>query len=108
MPGKDGTGPMGSGPNGWGRGPCGSGQGRGQGRGRGMGRGMGGGNRFGQGGSYDPRLRGNWFDRIWGQQSPGPEPVADRMALEQQIRMLEDDLQAARQQLEAMGPVEKE
>jgi hypothetical protein len=69
---------------------------------------MGGGNRFGQGGSYDPRLRGNWFDRIWGQQSPGPEPVADRMALEQQIRMLEDDLQAARQQLEAMGPVEKE
>jgi hypothetical protein len=69
---------------------------------------MGAGNRFGWGGSFDPRLRGNWFGRIWGQQYPGSEPAVDRAALEQQVRMLESDLQAARQQLEAMGPAEKE
>ncbi len=69
---------------------------------------MGAGNRFGQGSAVDPRPRGNWFGRIWGQQYPGSEPLADRAALEEQVRMLESDLQAARQQLEAMGPAAKE
>ncbi len=100
MPGMDGTGPMGNGPRGWGRGPCGGGQGRG--------RGMGAGNRFGQGGSYDPRLRGNWFGRIWGRQSADANPTADRSALEEQIRLMEIDLQAARQQLKALEPSVKE
>jgi len=100
MPGMDGTGPMGTGPIGGGRGPCG----RGMGRGRGMGMG----NRFGQGGSYDPRLRGNWFGRIWGRQSADANPTADRTELEEKIRVMEIDLQAARQQLEALEPPVKE
>ena len=92
MPGMDGTGPMGTGPNGWGRGPCGRGLARG--RGAGYGRGMGFGNRFGAGGQVG---------RVWGQQYPGADPAADRAAMEDQIRMLESDLAAARQQLNAMG-----
>lgn len=104
MPGMDGTGPQGRGPTGWGRGPCGRGMGYGRGagygrgmgygRGAGYGRGMGFGNRFGWGG---------WAGRIWGQQYPGADPAADRAALEDQIRMLESDLAAARQQLNAMA-----
>ena len=95
MPGMDGTGPMGSGPRGWGRGPCGRGLGRGSGRGQGQGAG----NRFGWGG---------WFGRIWGQQYPGPAQVADKAALEEQIRMLEGELRAAKQQLETLGSTAKE
>jgi len=91
MPGMDGTGPMGNGPRGWGRGPCGRGQGRGPGQGAG--------NRFGQGG---------WFSRIWGRQYPGPAPTADKAALEEQVRMLESELQTVRQQLAAVGPTAKE
>jgi hypothetical protein len=74
----------------------------------GRGRGLGAGNRFGWGGSYDPRLRGNWFGRVWGQQYPGTASAADRAALEDQIRLLEDDLAAARRQLAALEPTEKE
>lgn len=102
MPGMDGTGPMGTGPIGGGRGPCG----RGMGRGRGMGQGAG--NRFGRGGGFDPRMRGNLDGRVWGQQYPGSEPTADRAALEEHVRMLENDLQAVRQRLDALGPATKE
>jgi len=100
MPGMDGTGPMGNGPWGGGRGPCGRGQGRG--------RGQGAGNRFGGRGWDDSRQRGGWFGRIWGQQYPGPAPMADQAVMEEQVRMLESELQAAKQQLEAMGSTPKE
>ncbi len=93
MPAKDGTGPMGNGPRGGGRGPCG----QGMGRGRGMGQAAG--NRFG---------RGGWIDRIRGRRNDGPQPLADQTALEEQIRMLESELQATRRQLEALKPAAKE
>ncbi len=70
--------------------------------------GQGAGNRFGRGTGFDPRMRGNWFGRVWGQQYPGSEPMADREALQEQVRMLENDLQAVRQQLDALGPATKE
>ena len=82
---------MGRGPTGWGRGPCGRGQGRGAGNGRGRGRG----NRGGQ---------GDRAGRIWGRLYEGTDPAADRAALEDQVRMLEGDLAAARQQLKALEP----
>jgi hypothetical protein len=97
MPGMDGTGPRGTGPIGGGRGPCGRGMGRG--RAMGLGMGMGAGNRAG---------RGGWFGRIWGRQNPGSDPATDRAALEDQVRMLENDLQAVRRQLDARGSTTRE
>lgn len=70
--------------------------------------GQGAGNRFGRGGGFDPRMRGNLDGRVWGQQIPGSEPMADQAALQEQIRMLENDLQAVRQQLDALGSATKE
>ena len=72
MPGRDGTGPRGMGPNGWGRGPCGSGRRLGQ-----MGNGYG----YGNG-------------QMWNRQAgfAGVAPVAgvipDAAALEQEVLLL--------------------
>ena len=74
-----------SGHGGRGHGPCGRGEGRGGGR--------------GQGCCHDSGHHGNQQGRIWVRRYAGTAPEADRAALEEQVRLLEGDLGAAREEL---------
>ncbi len=95
MPQFDGTGPQGRGPmTGWGRGPCGAGQGfgrRGFGRGPGFGRGLGRG--------FGPGFRG-WSPADWS------EPVA--LSKEEQKKILEAELAELQKEREAIEAKLKE
>ena len=109
MPARNGTGPQGVGPmTGWGMGNCvvenpsntqtgqppsvGLGGGLGRGRGLGMGRGLGRGRGFGM---------GQGFAQVQGAQRNGFVPSVD--ALKQQEKMLEQELDFVKKQIQSSG-----